>query len=168
MMGLRYRPGPASGLYACAKAVVAEATTAKSRFLATRRMTFTFSRTLVSRPAPTAHRPPLLPPRILRQLRIQIQYPLRNRHQLVLVRNRTVVRLRELARARLRVRHALFDARLRPRPVALIVEVSVRPLERQFPATLVEYRISKEIVAQPRRHARNPRALANRVHGRIR
>ncbi len=93
---------------------------------------------------------------------------LRDRQQLVLVGDRRVVRLRELAAARLRELHALLDARLRPRPVALAVEVAVRTFERQLPAPLVEHRVAEQIVAQARRHRRNAGARADRVHRGVR
>src|SRR5581483_3695455 len=117
-----------------------------------------------SRPCASARVGGSWPSGILLEQRIQIQRSLRNRHQLVLVRNRAVVGLRKLAGARLRVRHALLDARLGPRPVALVVEVAVRPLERELPAALVEHGVAEQIMAQARRHCRNAGARANGVH----
>src|SRR4029079_386693 len=70
-----------------------------------------------------------LPSRILLQQLVEIDCPLRNRHQLVLVGDRRVVRLWELAAAAaLEALHAFLDACFRPVPVALAVEVAVRSL----------------------------------------
>src|SRR5205823_14838934 len=54
-----------------------------------------------------------------------------------------------LEAVRLAGKHVRLDARRGPRPVALGVEVAVRPFHRQLEAPLVEHRVAERRLRQP-------------------